>query len=79
MAEFRGVVIKKRFGERSKSEHDAVMLETDKGTRYRLRREGGNPFFDEALEKLVGKKIRCRGLLHGSTLILSDWDVLDDT
>lgn len=78
MVQYQGAVIKKRFGEGSKSEHDAVMLEIQEGKRYRLRREGGNPFFDEELEKLVGKKIRCRGLLHGNTLVLSDWDEIDD-
>ncbi len=78
MEQYQGAVIKKRFGEGSKSEHDAVMLEVKEGKRYRLRIEGGNPFFDEELEKLVGKKIRCRGLLHSNTLIMSDWDEIED-
>jgi hypothetical protein len=77
MAKYQGKVVKKLFGKGSKSEHDAVMLSTTRGE-YQLRREGGNPFFDEELEKLVGKAIRCRGLVHGHTLIMSDWDEIND-
>lgn len=71
--EYRGKVIKKRFGKGSKSEYDAVMLATPE-EQYRLRREGGNPFFDEELEKIVGKAIRCQGFVHGNTLIISNWE-----
>jgi hypothetical protein len=77
MVKYQGKVIKKLFGESTKSEHDAVMLVTPQGE-YRLRREGGNPFFDEELEKLVGKAIRCQGFVHGHTLIMSHWDELAD-
>ena len=67
-----GRVIKEQFGRGSKSEHDAVMLDT--GTaRYVLRRRGGNPFRDPELEKLVGKTIRCEGDIAGYTFIISDY------
>jgi hypothetical protein len=69
--EYAGQVVKKRFAVGSKSEHDAVMLVTDSGE-YKLRRQGGNPFQDPELDKLVGHFIRCEGVLHGYTLIMSD-------
>lgn len=73
MREFIGRVSRKPFGVGSKSEHQAVVLETDDGE-FVLRRQGGNPFRDPALSNLVGKTIRCRGNLAGYALIISDWD-----
>jgi len=73
MAEFLGNVTKRRYGAGSKSEHDAVMLETG-ADRFVLRRQGGNPFSDPALDKLVGKRVRFRGRTEGNLLIVSDWD-----
>lgn len=73
--ELSGRVIKKLVGIGSKSAHEAVMLDTG-DARYVLRRQGGNPFRDPELEKLVGKTIRCAGNLAGYTFILSDWSEL---
>ena len=73
----KGKIVKKLFGKGSKSEHVAVLLVTDKGE-YRLRRKGGNPFFDPELEKLVGKMIRCEGEMHGQSFIMSEWDEKTD-
>lgn len=73
--EVDGQVIKHLTAKGSKSERNAVYLETDKGS-YVLRRRGGNPFFDPVLEKLVGKTIHCKGILTEYTLIMSDWDVI---
>lgn len=70
--EFRGTVVRRQYGAGSKSEHDAVMLVTDDGA-YRLRRVGGNPFQDPALDQLVGQKIVCEGTLHQSTVLMSSW------
>ena len=33
---------------------------------YKLRRQGGNPFWDESLAPLEGKEIQCEGLLRGN-------------
>jgi hypothetical protein len=60
--ELTGKVVVKKFGTGSKSEHDAVCLETTEGT-YVLKRLGGNPFNDPELNKLVGKQIKATGLL----------------
>lgn len=67
-----GRVTKKLFAAGSKSEHEAVTLVTDKGE-YILRRRGGNPFFDQELESLVGKTIRCTGDLTDYTFLMDDW------
>lgn len=67
-----GQVTRKLFAAGSKSEREAVILVTDRGE-YVLRRKGGNPFYDEALEELVGKRIRCEGELTGYTFIMTHW------
>ena len=67
-----GLVIKAPFAQGSKSEREAILLDTgDK--RYVLRREGGHAFFDPVLEQLVGRKIRGAGRVTGYTFLLSDW------
>jgi hypothetical protein len=70
--QLKGSVIKKLTAAGSKSEHEAVVLITDEGE-YVLRRKGGNPFFDEELENLVGKRILCEGNLAGYTFLMTDW------
>lgn len=77
MIEHRGRVVKKPFGLATKSEHEAVKLVTPEGE-YRLRRQGGNPFADPVLDLLVGKTIRCRGVVSGNTLIITEWSVEGD-
>jgi hypothetical protein len=72
MREFVGKVVKRRFAVGSKSERDAIRLDTEEGS-YLLRRVGGNPLFDLELDELVGKTINCRGELSGYTLTISDW------
>lgn len=74
-AEFSGQVIKGPFGTGSKSEHEAVYLVTGK-KRYVLRQQGGNPFYDPELEKLVGKSIQCTGIVTGYTLLISAYKVV---
>lgn len=69
--ELTGVAIRRPFGVGSKSERMAVMLRTDEGD-YVLRRKGGLAFDDEALEALVGKRLRCRGTLTGYTFLMTE-------
>lgn len=66
--ELTGKVIQKKFGDGSKSEHNAVYLETTEGD-YQLRRLGGNPFSDPELNKLIGKKINATGIIKGMLFI----------
>lgn len=62
LTELKGKVVRRKFGKGSKSEHDAVYLESDKGS-YQLRRAGGNPFSDPGLDKWVGKKVIAKGTI----------------
>jgi hypothetical protein len=73
--QFSGSVVKRPFATCSKSERQAILLVTDAGD-YVLRRQGGNPFHDYELERLVGKRIRCTGTLTGYTLLVSECAVI---
>ena len=68
----RGKVVRRVYGTGSKSEHDAVMLDTGDEL-YRMRRRGGNPFRDPELDALVGSTIECEGSLRENTLIVDSW------
>ena len=72
---YSGTVEKRRFGKGSKSERDAIFLVTADGD-YVLRRQGGNAYHDPDLERLVGKQIRCTGIVTGYTLLVSDFAVV---
>jgi hypothetical protein len=68
MVEMQGKVVLKKFAEGSKSEHDAVFLDTgDKA--YQLRRHGENPFDDAELKAMVGKNVKAKGLLNDQLFI----------
>jgi hypothetical protein len=69
---FVGTVIRGRVAPGSKSERESVLLSTERGDLL-LRRLGGNPFVDPALDELVGKRVRFEGELRGTTLIVSTW------
>ena len=64
--------MRRAYGTGSKSEHEAVMLDTGDGL-YRMRRRGGNPFRDPQLDALVGSTIECEGTMHDSLLIVDSW------
>ena len=61
--ELTGKVVKQKFAPGSKSEHEAVCIQTNEGT-YVLKRMGGNPFNDPELNKLVGKKVKAKGMVN---------------
>jgi hypothetical protein len=73
MAEIRGRVIRKPYAVGSKSEHEAVMLQTETDGDVLLRRVGGNAFHDEVLEGLVGRELQFQGELRGNTFFIRDW------
>ena len=58
-----GTVVSGTFGKGSKSAHEALHLKTEDGM-YVLRRKGGNPFFDEVLQKMEGKTITATGTIE---------------
>jgi hypothetical protein len=63
-----GVVVRGPFAVGSKSERIAVWLETADG-RFVLRRKDGPSFGDRALDKYVGKRVKCDGFIVGYTLL----------
>jgi hypothetical protein len=70
-----GHVIKKKLYAGTKSEHEGLVLVTSEGE-YKLRRQSGNPFWDEELAPLEGKEIEAEGLLRGNQLIMTRWNVI---
>ncbi len=63
-----GTVVRGPFGTGSKSEREALWLETSTG-RFVLRRKDGPTFGDRALDKYVGKHVECDGFVVGYTLL----------
>jgi len=68
----RGIVERKRVARGSKSEHEAIVLRTPRRT-YWLRRRGGHPFSDPALEPLVGQTLEAEGSEAGPAFIVDAW------
>jgi hypothetical protein len=68
--ELTGKLVQKKFGSGSKSEHDAVYLETDEGS-YVLRRVGANAFSDPGLKKLLGKTVCATGMITNTLFLAS--------
>ena len=63
-----GTVVRGTFGKGSKSEREAIWLEAG-SRRLVLRRKSGPSFADDALEKYVGKRVKCDGFVVGYTLL----------
>ena len=70
--EATGNVIRKRIAIGSKSERDAVLLQTG-DQEYVLRIVGANPFQDPRLDALVGKRICAQGDVHGNAFLMREW------
>ncbi|HRO48299.1 hypothetical protein [Agriterribacter sp.] len=66
-----GRVVMKKLSEGSKSERNAVMLQT-KNKAYVLRKMGGNPFKDASLEMLAGKSITATGILNRNLFLAKE-------
>jgi hypothetical protein len=64
----RGRVTAGEYGKGTKSEHDAVFIETGRG-RYILRRKTGPAFADASLNRYVGQTVECDGFIVGTTLL----------
>ena len=56
------------FGTGSKSEREAVWIET-KDERLVLRRKGGPSYGDPELARYVGKRVKCDGFVVGYMLL----------
>ena len=72
----RGHVTKKLLYAGTKSEHEGITLTTLQGE-LKLRRKGGNPFWDETLAHLEGKEIEGEGIIRGNQFIMEHWVVID--
>lgn len=73
MVELAGRVVRETVNSGSKSEHSAVVLKTDNGESYVLRRRDGPSFGDDKLDPLVGTSITTSGVALGQTLIMRTW------
>ena len=71
-----GRVVRRLHGRGSKSEHEALVLETERGS-FRLRRPDGNAFRDPELEELEGREINAEGTLEGTIFLIDAWKVID--
>lgn len=71
--EISGKVVHELVDVGSKSERNAVVLNTDDGERFLLRRKGGESFEDNVLDELVGSSIITEGIVTGQYLTLEHW------
>jgi hypothetical protein len=70
-----GTVTRGPFGTGSKSERQAIWLETAEG-RLVLRRKNGPAFDDRTLDKYVGKRVTCDGFAVDNTLLAVRIDIV---
>jgi hypothetical protein len=66
-----GIITRKKFGEGSKSDHNAICIETNEDS-FVLKRIGGNPFNDPVLNKMIGKEVTATGFLDQYQFLASD-------
>ena len=71
----QGRVTRGEYGKGSKSEREAIFIDTDDG-RYLLRRKGASAFADEELKGYVGHAVACDGFLVGTTLLAEKIDLI---
>jgi len=63
------------FGAGSKSEREAVWIETE-DERLVLRRKGGPTYGDRELDRYVGKRVKCDGFVVGYMLLAEHIEAL---
>jgi hypothetical protein len=72
----RGRITTGLYAKGSKSEHEAIFIETADG-RYVLRRKTGPAYADPELTQYVGHEVECDGFLVGTTLLGERIEVVD--
>ncbi len=72
----QGRVTKKKYGKGSKSERDAVYIQTA-DTQLILRRKNGPVYADAELERYIGREVKCDGFLVGTTLLAERIEVAE--
>ena len=71
--ELSGRVSRGTLDSGSKSERDAVTLQTDDGATYVLRKDGAPAFGDHSLDPLVGGNFTMTGVTIGDLLVVKEW------
>ena len=74
----RGTVRRGPLGEGSKSEREAIWLDTTQG-RCVLRRQDGPTFGDTALDPWVGREVTCSGFIVDHVLLVERIEAVDGT
>lgn len=72
----RGRVTKGPYATGSKSERQAVFIETE-DARYILRRKSGPIFADAKLKRFVGHTVECDGFFVGTTLLAEKIELVE--
>ena len=62
--EITGKLVQKDFAQGSKSESQAIYIQTADGE-YVIRKAGDNPFQNDSLIDLIGKNVKAEGSLNG--------------
>lgn len=70
-----GKVITRKISAGSKSEKEAVILQTA-GKEYVLRKIGGNPFYDASLQVFVGKIVIVTGMADQNLFLAKEIKVI---
>jgi len=70
-----GTVVKTSLGGASKSAHQGFALQQD-NSNIALRRQGGNPFYDNYFEKFEGRTVQVEGFDMGQYFLVSDIKVV---
>jgi hypothetical protein len=73
----RGRVARRTYAAGSKSERPAMMIITEDGAEYLLRRVGANPYADPELDTLDGALIEATGRLYRDVLLVEQYRLID--
>jgi hypothetical protein len=71
-----GAVTQGPYGIGSKSEQEAIFIETSDG-RYILRRKNGPAFGDSELKGYVGHRVECDGFIVSNTVLAERIKVIE--
>lgn len=71
-----GMVVQKAFGKGSKSEHQAIYIKTEMGE-FVLRKAGANPFENNELVDLVGRKVEATGVIKDYLFLADEVRVME--
>lgn len=74
MGELTGRLMRRMLAQGSKSEHLGMVLVDDQGQQHVLRRVGGHPFRDPALEALEGQRLRLSGRAVEGFFLVERWE-----